>query len=253
MSFAIDILARAALFPLLVIQALQVRRRALVLPEAAGPRSGTSGTGPELHLFVVGDSSAAGVGVATQDEALSGQLVRALAAKFRVSWHLDAQTGATTASTLTRLDDRTAHRCDIAVVALGVNDTTRAVPLSRWLRLQTELLDRLEDDFGAQRIYVSGLPPLGHFPLLPHPLRWVLGRQSRRLDQNLRQMLNTRSRCVYISMEFPMDISAMAEDGFHPGSQVYTAWANRVSDQIDQDLGNTLQLREPELTPPPNG
>jgi hypothetical protein len=44
-------------------------------------------------LLVVGDSAAAGVGAATQDEALSGQLAVALAPTFRLHWKLLAFTG----------------------------------------------------------------------------------------------------------------------------------------------------------------
>jgi hypothetical protein len=64
------------LAPLLIWQGLHVRKHALVLPEPAGPRSGTLGSGAPLRLLILGDSSAAGVGVAHQSEALSGQLTQ---------------------------------------------------------------------------------------------------------------------------------------------------------------------------------
>ncbi|MEO8836808.1 MAG: SGNH/GDSL hydrolase family protein, partial [Caldimonas sp.] len=67
-----------ALAPLLVAQAIATRRRALVLPEAAGPRDGVfggDGTAP-LRVLVAGDSSAAGVGVAEQAQSVIGHLVR---------------------------------------------------------------------------------------------------------------------------------------------------------------------------------
>ncbi|HSN31662.1 MAG TPA: SGNH/GDSL hydrolase family protein, partial [Ideonella sp.] len=57
---------KLALAPLLVAQALGTRRRALRLPEAAGPREGlvgAQGDAPAFRLLLAGDSSAAGVGV----------------------------------------------------------------------------------------------------------------------------------------------------------------------------------------------
>ena len=55
---------KITLGPLLLWQGRAVRARALKLPEAAGPREGREGQGaPALRLLVVGDSSAAGVGV----------------------------------------------------------------------------------------------------------------------------------------------------------------------------------------------
>ncbi len=57
-------LVTAALAPLLLWQGRHVRRVTPRLPEAAGPRAGTTGHGPPLRLLVLGDSAAAGVGVA---------------------------------------------------------------------------------------------------------------------------------------------------------------------------------------------
>ena len=95
----LDWVARALLSPLLIAQALKVRRTAQSLPEAAGPRQGVVGHGPTLHLRLIGDSSGAGVGVALQSDALIGQLAAELAQHFTLHWHLDALTGATTTST----------------------------------------------------------------------------------------------------------------------------------------------------------
>ena len=78
------------LSPLLVTQAVRTRRRAPALPVAAGPRSGQVGEvgqKPALRLLIVGDSSAAGVGVPTQDLALAGQLTRTLAQQAAVAVH----------------------------------------------------------------------------------------------------------------------------------------------------------------------
>jgi hypothetical protein len=64
---------KLALSPLLVVQALHTRARVPSLPEAAGAREGVLGRGAvALRLLIAGDSSAAGVGVATQQHALAG-------------------------------------------------------------------------------------------------------------------------------------------------------------------------------------
>ena len=55
-----------SLAPLLLVQGRWVRRRTPLLPEPPGPRAGVIGQGPVLRLLIVGDSSAAGVGVAHQ-------------------------------------------------------------------------------------------------------------------------------------------------------------------------------------------
>ncbi|RMD81354.1 MAG: SGNH/GDSL hydrolase family protein, partial [Candidatus Dadabacteria bacterium] len=62
-------LATITLGPLLLWQGWRVRLNVPRLPEAPGPRQGRAGKGPLLRLLIVGDSAAAGVGAAHQDEA----------------------------------------------------------------------------------------------------------------------------------------------------------------------------------------
>ena len=81
-------LAKWALGPLLLVQGRRVRRDTPVLPEAPGPREGEAGEGPPLRLLVLGDSAGAGVGAATQEEALTGRIVAGLRGRFRVRWRL---------------------------------------------------------------------------------------------------------------------------------------------------------------------
>src|SRR5438105_9883693 len=92
--------AKLALGPVLLPQAHWLKRTALRLPEAEGPRYGIEGTGDlRLRLLVVGDSSAAGVGVADQAQALAMPLAVRLAQRLggSVSWQLAAKSGISTA------------------------------------------------------------------------------------------------------------------------------------------------------------
>lgn len=223
--------ARILLSPILIAQALQIRRKALVLPEADGPRSGVMGTGPRLRLLIVGDSSAAGVGVTQQADALSGQLVAALALKFTVEWQLEAKTGATTAQSLAHLRALDAGPFDVAVTVLGVNDVTRQVPLRRWLADQAAIAELLAAQMGVRVQWRCGLPPLARFPLLPRPLRDVLGTQARAFDQALAAASTGHLRHVTFD-ETRLRPEMMAADGFHPGAAIYAIWGRELATEI---------------------
>ena len=230
-----DVVAAVLLSPLLVAQAVGLRKRALRLPEAAGPRNGTCGTGTPLRLLIVGDSSAAGVGAQTQDSALAGQLATALGAHARVQWHLIAQTGATTPDTLERLRNADLPSADLVLIVLGVNDVTRGGPRRGWLRCHAQLRALLRARTGARRLYVSQIPPLGAFPLLPHPLRWLLGRRAQRFDAGLGRDLAAEAGTRYLGFPDTLDPADMAEDGFHPGPVIYAAWAKEMARRIHTD------------------
>mgnify|MGYP000597374784 CR=1 FL=1 len=115
-------LRSAILAPLLVAQGRRTRRQVPVLPEPPGDREGHAGAGPALRILIAGDSAAAGVGTAHQDEALLGRLVAELCTDHSVSWALHATSGHTTAQTLERLQRLPRQEFDVAVTSLGLND-----------------------------------------------------------------------------------------------------------------------------------
>lgn len=223
---------RLAFYPVLVTQGPWVKWNTVRLQEPKGPRDGVAGQGPDLRLLITGDSSAAGVGVSTQSQALSGQLVDRLSKHFRVDWQLIARCGNTTPMTLQRLRAAAPRRADVAVVGLGVNDITHGTPLRVWMRQKEQMLDYLTGQLGVRHVYYSGLPPMFQFPRLPNPLRWTLGHQAQRFDAALRQMLAERSDATWITLDLELGPENMAEDGYHPGPAVYAAWADAVTARV---------------------
>jgi lysophospholipase L1-like esterase len=159
-----EAIAAFSVGPLMYIQGMIVRKYAAELPEAVGPRAGVIGQGKPLRVLVLGDSSAAGVGVQTQDEAIAGQLASQLADKFQVSWKLLAKTGATTKSHTQALLEQVEGKFDAAMICLGVNDVTHGVNLKVWLKQQARLYDILQSHFGVKDIYVSGYSSNQIFP-----------------------------------------------------------------------------------------
>lgn len=224
------------LAPLLAVQTLYVRRIAMQLPEPAGPRSGAVGDGPPLRLLILGDSSAAGVGVARQEEAMGPQLAGEIsAAARRVTWQLCAKNGATSADAPNLLAAARNQMFDIAYVVLGVNDAKNLRPEAAWRRDLTDLVDRLRAEHGVRQIVFAGLPRVGDFPLLPHPLRAVLALRTARFDRAL-QAVAERLGCLHLPIDLPLDRAGMAEDGFHPGAPIYALWARVAGEGIRRIL-----------------
>jgi lysophospholipase L1-like esterase len=226
-------LATVVLGPVLLAQGRHVRRTVRLLAEPEGLREGYTGCGPLLRLLIAGDSAAAGVGAATQDEALSGQLAVSLAPTFRVQWKLLAFTGATTADMIRHLQQAPAAEFDVVVTSLGVNDVTGRRSLDDWRRQQGHLVALLQEKFAARQILLSGLPPMHRFPALPQPLRWYVGSRARDFDRALSRLVEGQAGCEFVELDYAMmDLAAMAADGFHPGPAVYRRWAQELARRI---------------------
>jgi lysophospholipase L1-like esterase len=228
--------AKIALGPVLLPQARWLKRTALRLPEAEGPRYGVEGEGAlRLRLLVVGDSSAAGVGVADQAQALAMPLAVRLAQRLdgAVSWQLAAQTGINTAQARDWIARLPLHDADVVVTALGVNDVSSQTTAARFVRETDLLWSELRELTGARWAVISGLPPMHMLSAVPHPLRWYLGRYAAWLDAAIRQWASEQ-RLGYLPLQWASDPANLAEDGFHPGPALYPQWAERLADLIVQ-------------------
>lgn len=225
-------LATAALAPLLLWQGRRVRRVTPRLPEAEGPREGVTGHGPLLRLLVLGDSAAAGVGVARQDEALTGRLLAELAPQRTLHWRLLAHTGDDLAQTAQRLPALGGERFDVAMLSIGVNDVTGRTPPARWVRGYADLLARLRHDHGVRLSVLTPVPPMHLFPALPQPLRWTMGQGARRLNHALATLARQTPGCTLLQVPFPIDPGLMAHDGFHPGARANLLWAQAAAAAI---------------------
>jgi lysophospholipase L1-like esterase len=222
MSFALKLV----LAPLLVAQAMSTRKRAPALPEAAGPREGQLGGGARaLRVLITGDSSAAGVGVAHQDQAFAGHFTRTLHRRSgrALRWRLRARSGLTTAQVHEMLRAEPPPAADVVVVLTGVNDVIGLIPPQRAVQHRAALADWLLGEGRAAFVLFGPLPPINQFPLLPQPLRRVLGTDARRHDEAMARWAATRRNVFHVSLALQLAPAAMASDGFHPGEPVYRA------------------------------
>ena len=230
MSLAVKLV----LSPLLVAQAVATRSRMPRLPEAGGPRRGETGRGPLLRLLIAGDSSAAGVGVVTQRQALASQLARRLAAEagVRVRWQLQARSGLNSQQTLQLLRAEPPAHADVAVVVTGVNDVVDQVPSHRAVAARAALANWLRNAQAVHHVVFAPLPPIHRFPGLPQPLRWVAGTDAMRHNAALAQWTATRRDVSCVDMQTPLDPASMASDGFHPGEPAYRYCADAIARHI---------------------
>lgn len=229
-------LSLVVLGPVYIWQGKQVRRNTPELPEPQGARSGLASSNEasnrQLSVLIAGDSSAAGVGVDVQQQALSGQLVASLAKTHRLDWTLWAKTGDRSADLLDRLQQANATDFDIAVLAIGVNDVTKLTSVKAWLDNIQAIVELLQNKFSVKRIYFSCLPPMHLFPALPQPLRWWLGSRARHFNKVLQRFALGHSGCEFVESPFDLDVSHMASDGFHPGAPAYKTWGEYMAHVI---------------------
>lgn len=238
------------LSPILLAQGRALRRRMPLLPEAGGSRTGivsatttassaTSATSASssaparermLSLLVFGESTAAGVGVATQKDGMVGALARRLATpEAGVSWAVTARTGYTAASARRKLLKHVEGTFDLIVVQLGVNDSLGLTPRGTWSENLAAVLAGLRPHLATGgRLVFAGVPQMTAFRALPQPTRLAIGRHARSLDHALIELVATEFGASHVDSPMPTDPAALARDGFHPSHLGYEQWAEHL-------------------------
>lgn len=235
-------LSTFALLPIIIIQGVKVRKDTPRLLEASGDRDGLAGQGDPLSLLILGDSAAAGVGVETQQDALSGAIMSQLKNEYTLQWKLHAKTGDTTKQVYQAVQQLEHKKYDIVITSIGVNDVTKLTSAKSWIKQQKQLFTQIQKQFQPKLIIVSGVPPMQHFPALPNPLAWLFGKYAEQMNQILQQWLAPQSQFRFIQYDIEsfqaMDLP-MASDGFHPSKEIYAIWGQQVATLIRQTFNSS--------------
>lgn len=235
--------ARSAMFwsllPFVAVQGLRLRRTAPRLAPAAGESRGCVGSGRALRLLAIGDSIIAGVGAATLERALVGCTAQALAdgMGIAVEWEAHGCSGASSAAVLADLvpaiDPRPA---DAIVVSVGVNDVTALSTIRAWRLNLHALVSALRRHSPDAVIVVAGLPPLRSFPLIPEPLRSLIGLRGETLDAASRALLRDCPGVFHATVAFDMREGSFCADGFHPSESSYVQFGQAMAACIVANL-----------------
>lgn len=233
-----ELVLRLATLPVAPFAYAQGRRVRASMPPpcaAAGHPHGVAGhlrPGPHRRLLVLGESTAAGCGIATQDEALAAHVAAALAERVQapVAWRAIGCIGITARRAARELEAAVADepQADVAVIALGVNDVLGQTSARAFVADLMAVVAMVQRHHGRTAVVLAGVPPVGAFPALPQPLRGLLGWRARRLDRAAWRHAKAAG-LVYVPTRLDgNDRALFAADGFHPSSAGCAVWGRAL-------------------------
>lgn len=229
---AIYLAAAAAILPvspLLFLQGQYTRRKIGLLPEAGGDKTGIAGEGAgRAKLFVIGESTVAGLGARSHDKALAGTFARCLSDRLGrpVQWTVVGRNGVTAKRTIQELlPQMPEDRFDYILVGLGGNDVMKLSSPRKWRRDMTRLLGLLKERNPDATIFITNCPMIKYSPALPHPIRFLLWELSKLHDKNIREFTADLDRVFYYHQPAQFTVDGFFADGIHPSEQGYADWS----------------------------
>lgn len=176
--------AGAAAFGVLLGQA-EMARRTIPLAEAPPPRAdgvyGAKFGGKPVRLALLGDSSAAGLGVHRARQTPGALIATGLSRRLErpVELHNLAVVGCTSNRLRYQVEEALDLHPDVAVILIGANDVTHRSGAAAAVRHLAHAVRRLR--LLDTQVVVGTCPDLGAVQPIQPPLRWLAGMWSRQL------------------------------------------------------------------------
>jgi lysophospholipase L1-like esterase len=229
----------ASAFTGLLLVEAKLARRTVGEPTAEPPKAdGVYGRGrtKPIELVLIGDSSAAGLGVDNPDETPGALIAAGLSsvANRRVRLTVVARSGAQSGDLDRQIDLTLDHlaRPDLSVVMVGTNDVTHRVRPSVSVHKLEQAVLRLRG-VGCE-VVVGTCPDLGTVEPIAQPLRYIVRRWSRQLAaaQTI-AVVEAGGRSVSLGDILGPEFSArpaelFGPDRFHPSATGYASAAMAI-------------------------
>lgn len=240
--FLLVLLAIPAL-PLMIYQGKRIRKSVPKLPEAKEPQ-GISGKGQNpLHLILLGESTIAGVGVATHAEGVAGSMANHLSKSLNqpINWKVFARSGYTAKNVISKYISKIAdQKADLIVIGLGGNDAFVFNMPWRWQRSIRELIQKLRANHPDTPIVFMNMPPIKEFPAFTSLIQFIIGNlveiHGRFLQKEVQQNENVFYNEEVITLKNWLHIlpkglsrSDFFSDGVHPSKITYQTWGREMA------------------------
>lgn len=240
LKYLFGAIASIPLLPIMAYQGKKIRKSVPSLPEAEGTQGiSTCVSEKTISMIAIGESTIAGVGVATHEEGYTGTLAKELAERLGVNieWRVYARNGymveQLTKKILPKIEEK---RADLIVIGTGGNDAFKLNTPKRFYQSILQLIDNLQVKFPNTPIVFTNVPPIKEFPAFTPLIKFTIGNLGEILGEELEKAVSKRQNVYFIAEKITlnkwikkMNISAdekdFFSDGVHPSKLTYQTWA----------------------------
>ncbi|MFT4665302.1 MAG: lysophospholipase L1-like esterase [Polaribacter sp.] len=248
------------LLPIMYFQGKKIRSSVPKLDEATGI-SGTTGQHSTrvLRMVTIGESTVAGVGVATHEEGFTGTLAKTLAEELdaTIEWKVYAKSGYTAKRVTYKIIPKIEETdLDLIVIGLGGNDAFKLNSPGLWRSQMQTLIETLQVKFPKAPICFMNMPPIKEFPAFTSLIKFTVGNLVELLGAELEAVVQARKNVFYASEVITLDFwikqlqtnkrpADFFSDGVHPSKFTYQVWGKYFGEYLlyDKEIRSILNQK----------
>lgn len=251
LKFFIGAVISLPLLPFMYLQGKRIRASVPKLPEATGVRGIANVNAKKtVKLIALGESTIAGVGVATHKEGFTGALAKELASLINVNidWKVYARSGYTAQSISRKIVPKIQEeKADLIVIGLGGNDAFTLSSPKKWRKNIEKLIGDLHKKYPKATIVFCNMPPIKEFPAFTPLIKFTIGNLVELLGQELTHLVKKHQNIFYFGETIRLKnwidkIPTGAKkvdffsDGMHPSKLTYQTWAKDIATNISNNI-----------------
>lgn len=225
------------MFPVYVWQGIGIRRRIERMPPPPGPATGLVGLSegtPDIRLLVLGDSSAAGVGVDDIGESLAPRIAERIYALSGLSvvWRSIGSNSAVSSDLRDHIVPNIAREPYTHIVlSTGTNDLKNFHGARHFKKSFGGLIYALRARFPDARIVWSPPVDMLRVPALPRGLAMVLEMRARMIRRIGSSLCVERGAIAAVTIP-RVEPAGFSRDGFHASADGYTYVAGHLTNYV---------------------
>ncbi|EBV3599818.1 SGNH/GDSL hydrolase family protein, partial [Salmonella enterica subsp. enterica serovar Virchow] len=191
-----------------------------------------AGKQPAIALLVLGDSSAASVGIGKTEDGLAAQLAQLVSERTgrAVRWRAAGFSSAT-ANQLRDyvIPNLSAEPWTHIVLSIGTNDTKNFHSVPRFKKDFGGMLYALRAKFPEARVVWSPVVDLTRVPALPSMLGKILEIRAGAMNRMGERLCNERGAVAAARLPVEDPVAGFSTDGFHASEAGYRVWAEHLA------------------------
>ncbi len=227
------------------LQGKKIRKNIPALPEAKGTSGSVKYPNDDkpLSILAIGESTIAGVGVATHAEGFTGSFAKTISDLYQttVDWKVYAKSGYTAKMVKDRIvPELKETSVDLMLIGLGGNDAFTLNSPNQWKKDIVALIESLQAKYPDTPIVFANMPPIKEFPAFTKLIGFVAGNLVEIFGQELKRLINDYQNVYYNGdvitiaywskrLNMAPEKSTFFSDGVHPSKFTYQTWAQEMA------------------------
>lgn len=229
-------------FPIMYFQGKKILDNMPDLPPPVDTKGILPGKHGKKSVLIMGESTIAGIGASSHQNALVGALCRSIHETYQctVEYEVVAKSGYTAQQVIDDLLPTVKTKSvDYIVIGLGANDTFQLTNPKKWGERVAHLLMELRDRYKDAKIIFINMAPVRDFLVLSRLLKFFLGQQIDLLGDELTKTIRNFDNVYFIEDRIALEdymkktnhqyrAEDFFSDGVHPSELTYNMWGKDI-------------------------